>query len=205
MRALSGPSTEVIGLVLAAGRSRRFDGDKRRALLPDGRSLLGASIETACQAFAEVWIVLRPDDDAQDLGIPPGVGIVRSELADLGMGHSLAAGIQHLASSRARAVAILLGDMPWIAPASLRTLARAADPQRIVLPWYTGQRGHPVIFGRQFWPALELTRGDQGAKELIKANAALCDSIQLDDPAILRDVDTRADLSQFGADTERGS
>lgn len=188
------PSTDVIGLVLAAGRSRRFAGDKRRARLADGRSLLGASIETACQAFAEVWVVLRPDDDAQVLGIPPGVGIVRSAEAELGMGHSLAAGICQLLPSSARAIAILLGDMPWIAPASLHALAQAADPQRIVLPWHAGQRGHPVVFGRRFWPALLLTRGDQGAKELLRANAAFCDALQLDDPALLRDVDSREDL-----------
>lgn len=191
---LPAPSTEVIGLVLAAGRSTRFVGDKRRARLADGRSLLGASLDSARQAFAEVWVVLRPDDDAEDLGIPPGVGIVRSAQADLGMGHSLAAGIRQLLPSSVRAVAILLGDMPWIAPASLHALAQAADPQRIVLPWHAGRRGHPVIFGRRFWPALLLTRGDQGAKALIAANAARCDALQLDDPALLRDVDTREDL-----------
>ena len=119
MPSLPAPATEVIGLVLAAGRSTRFAGDKRRARLADGRSLLEASLDSARQAFAEVWVVLRPDDDAEALGIPPGVGIVRSEQADLGMGHSLAAGIRQLLPSSARAVAILLGDMPWIAAASL--------------------------------------------------------------------------------------
>lgn len=188
------PSTEVIGLVLAAGRSTRFAGDKRRARLADGRSLLEASLDSARQAFAEVWVVLRPDDDAAGLGIPPGVGIVRSEQADLGMGHSLAAGIRQLLPSSARAVAILLGDMPWIAAASLHRLAQAADPQRIVVPWHAGQRGHPVIFGRRFWPALLQTQGDQGAKALIAANAVFCDAVELEDPAVLRDVDTREDL-----------
>lgn len=184
----------VIGLILAAGRSRRFADDKRRALLPDGRSMLHASIDTARESFNEVWVVLRSDDDAQALGIVPDVGIVHSEQADLGMGHSLASGIEALMPSPAIAVAVLLADMPWLQTATLRSLVQLADPQRIAQPVYTGQRGHPVIIGRQFWPELLLLKGDQGAKTLLAANASACDLMATDDPGTVRDVDTPEQL-----------
>ncbi|AVB23149.1 hypothetical protein BKM03_16035 [Pseudomonas avellanae] len=49
----------MFALVLAAGRSRRFDGDKRKALLPCGRTLLTASLETAGKVFTQTGVVLR--------------------------------------------------------------------------------------------------------------------------------------------------
>lgn len=195
MRTALPSSTEVVALVLAAGQSRRFDGDKRRALLPDGRCLLNASIEQALQVFAEVWVVLRPEDAPEVLGLPHGIGIIRSELAERGMGHSLASGIRALNRSSACAVAILLGDMPWIAASSLLALTAAADPQRIAVPCYAGMRGHPVVFGRHFWPQLALSQGDEGARAVIKAHTSVCDTVHVDDPAILRDVDRREDLA----------
>ena len=45
----------VAALMLAAGYSRRFGADKRRATLADGRSLLAASLALPCAALAEVW------------------------------------------------------------------------------------------------------------------------------------------------------
>lgn len=187
---------QVIGLILAAGRSRRFADDKRRALLPDGRSMLQASIDTARQSFNELWVVLRSDDDAQALGIVPDVCIVRSEQAELGMGHSLASGIEALMPSPAIAVAVLLADMPWLQAATLRSLVQLADPQRIAQPVYEGQRGHPVIFGRRFWPELLLLEGDQGARTLLAANASVCDLMPTDDPGTVRDVDTPEQILQ---------
>ncbi|OUM08695.1 CTP--molybdopterin cytidylyltransferase [Pseudomonas syringae] len=195
MSSIDSQNPKVFALVLAAGRSRRFEGDKRQALLPCGRSLLTASLENARTAFSSTAVVLRTDDDTRVLGIPDGVKIIRSEHADLGMGHSLASGIAAAMNSSADAVAVMLADMPWIQPRTLHTLALLADPARMVLPLHEGQRGHPVIIGRRFWPALLTLEGDQGAKALIMNNPDLCDIVHCDDPGILRDADTRSALA----------
>ncbi|WP_214351011.1 nucleotidyltransferase family protein [Pseudomonas congelans] len=187
---------EVFALVLAAGRSRRFAGDKRRALLPCGRTLLTASLENAQTAFGKTAVVLRPDDQADALGIASNVTIIRSEHAELGMGHSLASAVAAVMDSSADAVAIVLADMPWIQPQTLHDLAGMADRQRIALPMHEGQRGHPVIIGRYFWPALLKLEGDQGAKALIIDNPEACDVLHCDDPGILRDADTPSALAE---------
>ncbi|WP_122310002.1 NTP transferase domain-containing protein [Pseudomonas amygdali] len=196
MSSIDSQNPKVFALVLAAGRSRRFGGDKRQAALPCGRTLLTASLENTGNEFGYVGLVLRTDDDAEALGIPAHVTIIRSEHADLGMGHSLASGIAALMDSAAEAVAILLADMPWIKPQTLRDLAAMANPQRIAVPMHGGQRGHPVIIGRQFWPTLLTLEGDQGAKALIMNNPKVCDVLNCDDPGILRDADTPSALAQ---------
>jgi molybdenum cofactor cytidylyltransferase len=182
--------SEVFGLLLAAGRSRRFGDDKRRALLPCGNTLLGASLATARAELGRVWVVVKENDDPGALGISTDIGVVRSTDAELGMGHSLAAGIAALESTRAQAAAVLLADMPWIARDTLRRLVAMARPDRIVLPVFEGQRGHPVIIGRRFWPALLQLQGDQGAKAVIAAHPDDVDVLECDDAGVLRDADT---------------
>lgn len=184
-----------IGLVLAAGFGQRFGSDKRVAKLANGSKLLAATLLRAQEAFSDVRVVLKVEDDAQALAIPPGIQVVRAAQAKQGMGSSLAAGIQSLANTQATAVAVLLGDMPWISLATLRQLQSQAHAEHIVVAYCNGQRGHPVLFGRRFWPELMQLQGDNGAKGLIATHAQQVIEVKLADSGILQDVDTPADLS----------
>jgi molybdenum cofactor cytidylyltransferase len=92
--------------------------------------------------------------------------------------------------SNADAVAIFLGDMPWITAASIDRLIAAAAADRIVLPEFNGQPGHPVIFGRRFWPELLLVTGDTGARSVLQAHPEAVQRVKVDDPGVLQDVDT---------------
>lgn len=188
----------IVALVLAAGQGRRFGTDKRRAGL-EGSTLLARSVERALEAFGEVRVILRVGERAEDFGLPAGCRVIHSPDAALGMGHSLAAGAASLCDSDARAVAVLLGDMPWIAPSTLRQLADAASASTILFPLYDGQRGHPVLFGRDFWPRLADLRGDEGARAVVAAHRERCVSLQVDDAGVLRDVDTPEALLRWAA------
>lgn len=188
----------VTALILAAGFGTRFGGDKRRAELADGRTLLAASLARARLVFDEVHLILRPEDDPAALGLPYGCRIIRCDDADQGMGHSLAAGVRALAASPADAIAVLLGDMPWIAESSLRALVAKAATGRIVFPVHHDERGHPVVFGRDFWPELQQLRGDEGARRVLRAHAAAWIAVGVDDPGVLRDVDSPTALRVEG-------
>lgn len=180
----------VVALVLAAGSGRRFGADKRRATLADGRSLLAHSVERARAVFDDVRVVLRAGEWGEDFALPGDCRVIVSPDAASGMGHSLAAGARSLGDSQAQAVAILLGDMPWIEAATLRRLAEAATASTIVLPRHAGKQGHPVIFGRDFWPALEQLAGDEGARAVVRAQRDCCVVVEVEDAGVLLDVDT---------------
>lgn len=184
----------VVALVLAAGQGSRFGGDKRRALLADGRSLLQHSVERALAVFDEVRVVLRAGERAEDLGLPTGCRIVASSEAGLGMGHSLAAGAASLDDCAADAVAIVLGDMPWIQVRTFRRLIEAASPTAIVVPCHHQRNGHPVLFGRTYWPELAVLAGDEGARSVLQRHRQQLLAVGVDDAGVLRDVDTPAAL-----------
>ncbi|WP_369986573.1 nucleotidyltransferase family protein [Pseudomonas xanthosomatis] len=179
----------VVALVLAAGQGSRFGADKRRAVLGDGRSLLQHSVERALGVFDEVRVVLRAGESAAQLGLPARCRVVPSPDAGLGMGHSLAAGIASLGDSQATAVAIVLGDMPWILPQTLRELASQTAAPRIVVPRHAGCNGHPVLFGRAFWGELAALGGDEGARSVLQRHRQSVVWLETEDGGVLRDVD----------------
>ncbi|MCY1558621.1 molybdenum cofactor cytidylyltransferase [compost metagenome] len=80
--------------------------------------------------------------------------------------------------------------MPWIAESSLRALVAKASAGRIVFPVHHDERGHPVLFGRAFWPELQRLTGDEGARRVLRAHASAWVAVGVDDPGVLRDVDS---------------
>jgi molybdenum cofactor cytidylyltransferase len=187
---------EIGALVLAAGRSRRFGGDKRRARLGDGRSLLETTVSRYVAIAAAVRVVMRPEDDAAALMAAPfpNVEIIRATDADRGMAHSLAAGLSECTWD---AALVVLADMPCIAPATLReiveTWSSASDrASTIVRPSRAGAPGHPVCFGRDHFPALRDIEGDRGARDYLRGEHVV--TVDVDDAGTLVDVDTREAL-----------
>jgi molybdenum cofactor cytidylyltransferase len=124
--------------------------------------------------------------------------VVVSDPTRPGMGDSIAAGVK--ATPSATAWLILPADLPLISPSTLRTIAFAA-PCAVTVPMYQGQRGHPVRFGLECASELLNLQGNQGAAQLIRAQAAT-DSvamIDVDDEGCVLDVDTLDDLARAEA------
>lgn len=186
--------SRVVGILLAAGASRRFGSHKLLAALADGTPLAVASARRLVGVLAESIAVVRPGDmKLAALLKGQGLDIVECVQADQGMGHSLAAGI--VAARNADAWLIMLADMPYIQETTIRRLVELLDSGvELIAPFYKGQRGHPVGFAAKFGPELLALRGDTGAREILARHSALLKSLDVDDPGILADVDTPADV-----------
>lgn len=193
-------ASQIVALVLAAGSARRFGSDKRQARLADGRSLLATSVANARRVFDDVRVVLCPEDDPTSLGLPADCTIIRSTRSDDGMAHSLAAGVANLESTDALAVAVLLGDMPSIDSTTLHELTPHSTADTIVLPCHAGKRGHPVLFGRQFWPQLQALQGDTGGRDLLRRHAMQVVEVAVADSGIHLDIDEPAALAALPAE-----
>ena len=181
-------------LLLAAGRGTRFGSDKRRARLPDGTPLLERSIANLTATGLPLRVALGPGDDALAEALAArGIDTLHCTDAPRGMGATLAAAVGQLPAWDV--VLVALGDMPWLRPASITAVARAAGPDAICVPCHHGRRGHPVAFGRRFLPELAALDGDRGARDLLLRHAAAVREVPVDDPGIRRDVDRPADIA----------
>jgi len=186
-------------LLLAAGRARRFGSDKRLALLDDGRTLLEASLDCYQQANLAVRLCLAKDDAAlADHFADRSIEILRCRHSERGMGATLAEAASSLSDWQAALVG--LADMPLLKPATVSEIAACAAPDRIVVPSYRGQPGHPVAFGAGFFPQLAQCGGDRGARWIIEQHADAVHEIVVDDPGAVRDVDTPRALGMLSSD-----
>ena len=91
---------------------------------------------------------------------------------------------------------VALADMPWIRSGHDRAgrRARSRSGAALAAPFHRGRRGHPVGFGKACGPSSPRCGGDEGAKSVVAAHASAMLRIDVDDPGVLRDVDTPQDL-----------
>ncbi|MEN2473320.1 nucleotidyltransferase family protein [Burkholderia sp. GS2Y] len=185
------------GVLLAGGLGQRFDPSglhsKLLALLPDGTPVAVAAARHLAAATADVIAIVRPG--AEKLAIllnEAGCQVVYAPDTERGMGATLAAGVR--ATPDATGWLVALGDMPWIAASTYEAVTRALDTDgaSIIAPAHRGVRGHPVGFAAHHYDALAALDGDTGARTLFAS--APVQLLDVDDPGILRDVDTPADL-----------
>lgn len=186
----------ITGILLAAGSGSRFGGGKLLHRLADGTPIGVASLRNLRAALPEVFAVVRSGDDRlRRLLEAEGVCVRICDDAHLGMARSFVCGIG--ASRDTDGWIIALGDMPFVLPRTIRSIAeRIAKTGRIAIPAYHGERGHPVGFGRRYRDELLKLEGDEGARSVIGLHPGEVDIVACDDRGILRDIDTPADLER---------
>jgi molybdenum cofactor cytidylyltransferase len=87
----------------------------------------------------------------------------------------------------ARGVLFTLVDHPNVADATVRALLETGAP--LAIPRYQGRRGHPIWFSRDLiaeFLALDIA---STARDVVDRHAAEIHYLEVDDPAILDDVD----------------
>ena len=200
MTAETETTPQVAAVVLAAGGSTRM-GQPKQLLPVGGQPMVRRVTAAACTAeLAQVVVVVGAHADRvrQTLaGLP--VDVVFNESWAEGMSTSVQVGLNALASG-IQAVLIILADQPGLTPNLLDTLVARYHATRaaIVAPFYQGQRGNPVLFDRSLVGELEATRGDQGGRMLVLHHERDMERVDVDDPSVLLDVDTRQDYEKTG-------
>ena len=186
----------VVGILLAAGQSRRM-GAVNKLLAPlAGKPLVRHAAEAMLAAgLDEVIVVVGHEADkvaaALD-GLP--VRPVFNPHHASGQATSVATGIGALAADVSD-VMIGLGDMPLLTADMMDRLLRAHLDQadhhrRITMPLVGGKRGNPVVWGRAFFPELAALSGDSGGRQLLADHIAAHNLVISDEAGWLQDVDT---------------
>jgi CTP:molybdopterin cytidylyltransferase MocA len=188
-------TTQVAGLLLAAGAGRRY-GRPKALVAYEGSLLVDRAVGTLRAGGTDPVVVV--------LGAAAGEVRAAAHLEHCmvlenpdwgtGMGSSLRVGLATLTGTGAGAAVVLLVDTPGITAEAVRRVAAQAAPHALAMAGYGDRRGHPVLLGRDHWPGVaELAAGDTGARPYLRAHAAAVRVVPCGDVADDRDLDTPGD------------
>ena len=186
----------IRGLLLCGGKASRFGADKLCVPI-DGVPLAAHSARNLMQGAGNVLAVIpRGKARLRDILAASGCEILESPDTTRGLGASLAAGVAASAGEQGWIVA--LGDMPFIQASTIAAVKdRIAKGALIAAPVLrAGQRGHPVGFARALRDDLLSIDGDEGARSILAVHGASIALVEVDDPGILKDIDTPGDLDR---------
>lgn len=183
----------VGAIILAAGFSRRFGSSKLLAKLNNKSTVAQQTISRIAAAVDETVVITRPEI-AGDIS-KNQTDIITFENAQLGMGATLAFAVTQI--EEWSACLVCLADMPFIKTSTYQQLAHELAPERIIVPRYRSKSGNPVGFGRDFFVELGRLSGDEGGKDIIRRHPEALFTIEVDDEAIVQDIDTPEDLERF--------
>lgn len=183
---------KLAAIVLAAGASSRFGGNKLSAPFR-GEPLLSHAIRAARAApVSEVVVVTKADQQIGEWrGSPPvRTVIIRSDA----LSDSLKAGIA--AAGDVDGAFIFLGDMPLVPPEVAARLAGLMGRHYAALPRHAGKQGHPVLLSRRAFGDVAKLAGDSGAGRLLRQREDIA-LLDWPDDRIHLDVDQAADLARI--------
>ncbi len=190
--------SDLVGIVLGAGKSERFGAPKQ--LLPfEDTTLLGQSVRNAnASSLDRVVVVLGRA--SEELRVSVGFGraeVVENTAYGTGCASSLLAGLD-AAGEGCEAIALLLGDQPGVRS---EFIDHAVATWRRERPWavvtsYSGSPysliGHPFIFAREAFGELRGLHGDKAVWKLIEAHPERVSRVEIEAP-LPPDVDTPED------------
>ncbi|MDX1490400.1 MAG: nucleotidyltransferase family protein [Pseudohongiellaceae bacterium] len=186
-------------LILAAGFSRRFGGIKLHAKLSNGLTVFEQTLTNISAATDHILVVTRADlADSITRAVhsrAPLAQITVCPDSDKGMGNTLAHGVQQIEDWRA--CMICLGDMPFVNTDTYRQLLIYSNPHTIAVPRYEQKIGNPISFGHDFFEQISLLQGDAGARRLLQQYPDAVHYVDVNDKAILQDIDTPEDIQRW--------
>jgi molybdenum cofactor cytidylyltransferase len=118
---------------------------------------------------------------------------------DAPMFESIRAGLRAAITIDAAATIVLQpGDHPEVTAETLAVLAdwSLKRPAQAIIPEYGGRGGHPVFIPPLVAKILVAADCPTGLGDFWRTHAELCARVPVPDATVIRDVDTRADLSR---------
>jgi molybdenum cofactor cytidylyltransferase len=182
----------IAGLILAAGESRRMGRDK--ALLTYRGLTFVETIVASLSAggIANITLVLGHHADLiQRSTNLNGVRVVVNGDYQRGQTSSLQAGLAALTADSPDGIVLCLVDHPAISSDVVATLISEFRSSRapLVIPKHKGERGHPVLIGKNLFPELLALPYGQAANTVIRRYYDQANFVDVADAGILIDVD----------------
>ena len=187
---------DIVGIILAAGESKRFGSAKQLLPFAD-TTLLGQAVRNANASSLERVVVVMgrmADEVRQSVDFDRAITIDNTAYG-AGCASSLLAGLD--AAGDCAAIMLLLGDQPGVKAEFINQMASAWRRERswASVTSYRGELGHPMVFALEAFDELRRLHGDKAVWKLIEAYPERVLRVNID-AELPPDVDTPADYKR---------
>ena len=189
----------ISAILLAAGQSKRMDGENKLTKEIQGVPLIKHSVKNIlASSVDELIIVLGFQKEIIEKLIDKNnkIKFVFNKDFENGMASSIKTGLDNL-SEKTEAFFICLGDMPMINHDIYNQLIKSKDNKEIIVPTYKGQQGNPVLFDKSMKETVMNITGDVGAKKILELNKDKILNLEINDQSITKGFDTQDDFSSL--------
>ena len=180
---------DIAVAVLAAGQGQRFGSDK--LLFDLGGAPMGLHIAQTLKLVPFGWrfAVCSKGAALVQHFSACGFTVIENAEPETGQSHSLHLAVKAAEATRAKALLVVLADMPFVTGSHIEKLPGAGEG--IIASTCGGRPMPPALFPRDVWAAMLSTTGDAGARDLLR-HATLVHAPESE----LRDIDVPADLNE---------
>jgi len=188
----------ICAIVLAAGLSRRMGAQK--VLLPFGGKTVIAHIvdQLLGSRIDKVYMVTghqaeRISGELSDRA----VSIVNNPDYESGMLSSVRCGLRAL-PEQCKGVLVVLGDQPSITSKLIDRMLQSFETieKRILVPFYNGRRGHPILFSGLYREEILTHYDDVGLRGLLHAHPDEVFELTVSNSSVLSDMDYPQDYQR---------
>jgi molybdenum cofactor cytidylyltransferase len=198
---MSVASSRYIGVILAAGRGRRMGSTKQLTTITSldvEKPLVAAAYDAIKPICDDMVVVLGHEADAVAAALSGRLFHRATSDPDAPMFESIRAGLSAAKSLDEAAVVVLQpGDQPHVQRTTLDALVEASrrHDTKAVIPQFGREGGHPALIPPNI--AQLLIEGDcpRGLGAYWLKQPELCIRVAVNDSAVVKDIDTPADLS----------
>ncbi|MDR7855637.1 nucleotidyltransferase family protein [Tissierella sp.] len=186
----------IIGIIQASGFSTRMKEDKL-LLEIDGIKVIERVVKACKESNLDDVILIYRRDEVKEIGNKYNIRTIYNEKAHLGQSEGLKLGVKEAEGSTA--YMFLVGDQPLLTSTIIDKLLKEYKESNstILVPYYNGNKGMPMIISSEFKEELLKIVGDKGGRDIVKDNIHIVKKVYFEDENLGVDIDTQEDIHRL--------
>ncbi|MCL4341512.1 MAG: nucleotidyltransferase family protein [Candidatus Thermoplasmatota archaeon] len=182
----------LVAVVMAAGFSKRFHGDKLVFPICGVPAILRVINSLKDTGISDIRVVLRREEKRVEEMMLDNIVPIYNDNSEEGLASSLRLAAQAAIDS-GKDLMTVLGDQPLVSPRSLSMLIHefGKGEKRLISFSFNGNPVSPVIFARPYLQEIMKLKGDVGGKSILLRNKGDLTLLEFEDPWESEDIDTQ--------------
>ena len=187
----------ISSILLAAGQSKRMNGENKLTKKFKGSSLIQHSIRNIlASSIDELIIIVGYQKEIVEKLIDKNkkIKFIFNKDFESGMASSIKIGLNNL-PKKTEFFFICLADMPMINMNIYNELIKFKNNNKIIVPTYKGEQGNPILYSITMKNKIMSIKGDVGAKKILELNKDKVFNLETNDQNITKNFNTKENFN----------